>query len=311
MAKVVSARALPIAIADFVAGVAAGKVGVIAPEAQLPPILAALRERGLGAGRGSSDGLRHRVTVLDPVTSKGLEFDHVVVVEPSTIARRSAREKRRLFVALTRATKTLTLVHANLLPPALRGGIESQLLEVELPPSARRARPWAPTKKAARRSPARSRTGGESPEPAAEATQEDADTATTIPPVGMSAETLRVEGRYGEEAPVKEVPPRRPRPTSRRHRPRRACPAGRAGSARWTSAPNRAPPPRWSAGHAGRSRSSDRCPGGSRSARRAAPRAGSSTATCAGERSGPDRPGARVEAIAARLPAARRDGGLR
>jgi DNA helicase IV len=53
------------------------------------------------------------VPVLAPREAKGLEFDHVVVVEPAAI------EGRELYVALTRPTKTLTVVHARPLPPAL------------------------------------------------------------------------------------------------------------------------------------------------------------------------------------------------
>jgi DNA helicase IV len=53
------------------------------------------------------------VPVLTPREAKGLEFDHVVVVEPAAI------ESRHLYVALTRPTKTLTVLHARDLPAAL------------------------------------------------------------------------------------------------------------------------------------------------------------------------------------------------
>jgi ATP-dependent exoDNAse (exonuclease V) beta subunit len=53
------------------------------------------------------------VPVLTPREAKGLEFDHVVVVEPAAI------EPRELYVALTRPTKTLTVLHARPLPAAL------------------------------------------------------------------------------------------------------------------------------------------------------------------------------------------------
>jgi DNA helicase IV len=53
------------------------------------------------------------VPVLTPREAKGLEFDHVVVVEPAAI------ESRELYVALTRPTKTLTVLHARPLPDAL------------------------------------------------------------------------------------------------------------------------------------------------------------------------------------------------
>jgi DNA helicase IV len=53
------------------------------------------------------------VPVLTPREAKGLEFDHVVVVEPALIP------VRELYVALTRPTKTLVVLHAQDLPNAL------------------------------------------------------------------------------------------------------------------------------------------------------------------------------------------------
>jgi ATP-dependent exoDNAse (exonuclease V) beta subunit len=54
------------------------------------------------------------VPVLTPRQSKGLEFDHVIVVEPALI------ELRELYVALTRPTKSLVVLHARDLPAELR-----------------------------------------------------------------------------------------------------------------------------------------------------------------------------------------------
>ncbi|MEU0297845.1 ATP-binding domain-containing protein, partial [Streptomyces microflavus] len=54
------------------------------------------------------------VVLLDPRQAKGLEFDHVLVVEP---ARYGTSD---LYVALTRATQRLGIVHREELPPALR-----------------------------------------------------------------------------------------------------------------------------------------------------------------------------------------------
>jgi DNA helicase IV len=53
------------------------------------------------------------VPVLTPREAKGLEFDHVIVVEPALIP------PRDLYVALTRPTKTLVVLHARDLPPRL------------------------------------------------------------------------------------------------------------------------------------------------------------------------------------------------
>ena len=58
------------------------------------------------------------IPLLTPRAAKGLEFDHVIVVEPALIA---AREQglRELYVALTRPTTTLVVLHARPLPPEL------------------------------------------------------------------------------------------------------------------------------------------------------------------------------------------------
>jgi hypothetical protein len=58
------------------------------------------------------------VPLLTPRRAKGLEFDHVVVVEPALIAARP-QGLRELYVALTRPTKTLVVVHARELPDKL------------------------------------------------------------------------------------------------------------------------------------------------------------------------------------------------
>jgi DNA helicase IV len=51
---------------------------------------------------------------LTPPQAKGLEFDHVVVVEPALIVEEGGeRGLRELYVALTRPTKTLVVVHSR------------------------------------------------------------------------------------------------------------------------------------------------------------------------------------------------------
>ena len=59
--------------------------------------------------------------ILTPRQAKGLEFDHVVVVEPAAVADGGDRGLRELYVALTRPTKTLVVVHARPLPEPLEG----------------------------------------------------------------------------------------------------------------------------------------------------------------------------------------------
>ena len=61
------------------------------------------------------------VPVLTPRQAKGLEFDHVVVVEPAAVVDDGDRGLRELYVALTRPTKMLVVVHARPLPDGLGG----------------------------------------------------------------------------------------------------------------------------------------------------------------------------------------------
>ena len=56
-----------------------------------------------------------------PSATKGLEFDAVLVVEPERILADGARGAADLYVALTRATQRLGVLHGEPLPPALRG----------------------------------------------------------------------------------------------------------------------------------------------------------------------------------------------
>ena len=66
------------------------------------------------------DALDRPVAVLTSGEVHGLEFDAVVVVEPALIAGHSARGLRALYVALTRTTRRLAVVHSEPLPAALR-----------------------------------------------------------------------------------------------------------------------------------------------------------------------------------------------
>ena len=54
-----------------------------------------------------------RVVLLDPYSSKGLEFDAVVVVDPDAIASLSASGDRTLYVALTRPTQILVTIDVD------------------------------------------------------------------------------------------------------------------------------------------------------------------------------------------------------
>ncbi len=61
------------------------------------------------------------VTVSTVKDAKGLEFDSVLIVEPAEILAESPRGMGDLYVALTRATQRLGVVHAETLPSELSG----------------------------------------------------------------------------------------------------------------------------------------------------------------------------------------------
>ncbi len=66
------------------------------------------------------DGIAKPITLVDAPAVKGLEFDAVVVVEPSAIAGGDVRGLRLLYVAMTRPIRHLSIVHAEPLPALLR-----------------------------------------------------------------------------------------------------------------------------------------------------------------------------------------------
>jgi DNA helicase IV len=79
---------------------------------------------GLDGSGGSADqdaDLERPVVVLCVAQAKGLEFDSVLIVEPGEIVAGSPRGNSDLYVAMTRATQRLGVVHAGELPAVLTG----------------------------------------------------------------------------------------------------------------------------------------------------------------------------------------------
>jgi DNA helicase IV len=91
-----------------------GSIAVIAADSAVAGLREALREFGPG---GPED--EERVTVLPATLAKGLEYDHVIVVEPADIVAAEPRGLHRLYVVLTRAVSRLAVVHRQPLPAAL------------------------------------------------------------------------------------------------------------------------------------------------------------------------------------------------
>jgi hypothetical protein len=103
-----------------------GKLAVICASSQSesvyaalsPALAAAVPPSTVGHGAGSLDA---DVAVLSVTEAKGLEFDTVVLVEPAAILRESPRGANDLYVAITRPTQRLRVLHGELLPAGFEG----------------------------------------------------------------------------------------------------------------------------------------------------------------------------------------------
>lgn len=100
---------LPELVARELAEIGEGRLGVVTPDARRAEVARLFPDGDLDAP----------VVVLTVTQAKGLEFDAVVVVDPAGILAQSAQGGRDLYVAVTRATRRLTVVHEGELPPVL------------------------------------------------------------------------------------------------------------------------------------------------------------------------------------------------
>ena len=108
---------MPAVVAEEAAAVGEGRLAVLAPAAgldELRTIMGASEQSAPGA-----DDLDAPVTVLTVTQAKGLEFDAVVLVDPAAIMAESPRGLNDLYVAITRTTHRLCIVHRGDLPSVL------------------------------------------------------------------------------------------------------------------------------------------------------------------------------------------------
>jgi hypothetical protein len=113
---------LPAALAKLIAAEAAaadgGRLAVLLPASLAgelgPAVLAAVP-----AARSGPAALDAEIGVFAVGEVKGLEFDAVLLVEPAAILADSPRGRNDLYVALTRATRRLAVLHAADLPASL------------------------------------------------------------------------------------------------------------------------------------------------------------------------------------------------
>jgi hypothetical protein len=97
-----------------------GTLAVIGPPGLLPGLEQTLAQGVVGQELGGE--LTSKVVVIDSATAKGLEFDHVIVVEPGSMVmdEDDLLGYRLLYVAATRSTKSLRVVYSKPLPTAFR-----------------------------------------------------------------------------------------------------------------------------------------------------------------------------------------------
>ncbi len=97
-----------------------GNVALIVPRSLVEVVASGLEALDVEYGRATRRGLDSRVTLVPVDLAKGLELDAAVVVEPEAIVEEESAGLRSLYVALTRATRHLSVVHARALPGPLR-----------------------------------------------------------------------------------------------------------------------------------------------------------------------------------------------
>jgi DNA helicase IV len=104
---------------EELAAIGSGNVAVIHPASLQPALVSAFETAGIDFGQAQRDGLDHSITLVPIGIVKGLEVDDAIVVEPAAIVDEEPQGVRALYVALTRATRRLSVLHHRALPEAL------------------------------------------------------------------------------------------------------------------------------------------------------------------------------------------------
>jgi DNA helicase IV len=114
------ATELPEIVAAELRAVDAGTLAVLLPSRRFDELGSQVAAAVPGAVVGTrSEGLESPAVLLTVEQAKGLEFDSVLVVEPAEILAESSRGLNDLYVALTRTTQRLGIVHTGELPEVL------------------------------------------------------------------------------------------------------------------------------------------------------------------------------------------------
>ncbi len=96
-----------------------GNIAVIAPTELYDDVIQAFVDQGVEVGRARKQGFDYPITVVPVSLVKGLEVDTAIVVDPGRILADEPQGARSLYVAVTRATKRLVILHGPDLPSFL------------------------------------------------------------------------------------------------------------------------------------------------------------------------------------------------
>jgi DNA helicase IV len=111
--------ALPATLAEVAAreAASAGRLAVIVPDARVQELGEAASRAAPGVSFGNTLDLTSEIVLLGARQAKGLEFDSVLIADPAAIITASPRGRNDLYVAMTRSTQRLGVLHPGP-PPA-------------------------------------------------------------------------------------------------------------------------------------------------------------------------------------------------
>jgi DNA helicase IV len=103
-------NALAATIVEERAAIGAGNIAIICATGAGEDVSTFLTAAGVDHGMAYAGALEKEVSVIEVSMVKGLELDAAIVIEPDAIVEYEPQGMRSLYVALTRATRRLTII---------------------------------------------------------------------------------------------------------------------------------------------------------------------------------------------------------
>ncbi len=101
---------LAAAIATEREAIGSGNIAVIAATGAVEDISGFLTDAGIEHGLAYAGALEREVSIIPVSMVKGIEIDAAIVIEPDSIVAQEPQGMRSLYVAITRATRRLTII---------------------------------------------------------------------------------------------------------------------------------------------------------------------------------------------------------